>query len=237
LTCRFGTPVQVWYAIRDSNPEPIATTFKRTVTDVVCDNTREAALAEIGQAQRVKHSRHSHAQLAPAREALAVVHTIADGLRPRGHSPVRDRRLGPRLGQVPRHPCQPRRPHRCSAEGTLTLADRKRDTLQQLYRHDERVAPWAGYGVRSGPGRQHLAAPTRAQSAEVNGRSGTCFARSLATSARSTAERCGCWRRCSSEDRERSCSGAPLLSSSTVSVVHKRTHMTVPWHRLMWKPS
>ena len=56
----------------------IATTFKRTVTDVVCDNTREAALAEHGQTYKVKHSRHSHAQLAPAREALAMVHTLAD---------------------------------------------------------------------------------------------------------------------------------------------------------------
>ena len=27
---------------------------------------------------KVKHSRYSHAQLAPAREALALVHTIAD---------------------------------------------------------------------------------------------------------------------------------------------------------------
>ena len=26
----------------------------------------------------------------------------------------------------------------------LTLADKKRDTLQRLYRHDQRVAPWAG---------------------------------------------------------------------------------------------
>ncbi len=26
----------------------------------------------------------------------------------------------------------------------LTLADRKRETLDRLYRHDDRVAPWAG---------------------------------------------------------------------------------------------
>ena len=56
----------------------IATTFKRTITDVICDNTRESALAETGQTYKVKHSRHSHTQLAPAREALAVVHTLAD---------------------------------------------------------------------------------------------------------------------------------------------------------------
>jgi hypothetical protein len=56
----------------------IATTFKRTITDAVCDNTREAALAETGPAYKVKRPRHSHAQLAPVREALVVVHTLAD---------------------------------------------------------------------------------------------------------------------------------------------------------------
>ena len=48
------------------------------MTDTVCDNTRESALAEKGQEYKVKHSKYSHAQLAPAREALAMVHTIAD---------------------------------------------------------------------------------------------------------------------------------------------------------------
>ena len=56
----------------------IATTYKRTVTDTVCDNTRELALSERGQEVKVKHSRNSHAQLAPARKALALVHTLGD---------------------------------------------------------------------------------------------------------------------------------------------------------------
>jgi phage/plasmid-like protein (TIGR03299 family) len=56
----------------------IATTYKQTVTDTVCDSTRELALAESGQEFKVKHSRHSHAQLGPAREALQMVHTLAE---------------------------------------------------------------------------------------------------------------------------------------------------------------
>ena len=51
----------------------IATTFKRTVTATVCDNTRDLALSETGQHYKVKHSRYSKAKLAPAREALAMV--------------------------------------------------------------------------------------------------------------------------------------------------------------------
>jgi phage/plasmid-like protein (TIGR03299 family) len=123
----------------------IATTFKRTITDTVCDNTRDAALAEKGQAFKVKHSRHSHAQLAPARAALEMIHTIADDFAAEvaqlcatpvsagqwsafldAHVPRADINGAPLKGR------------------SLTMADNKRETLLRLYRHDQRVAPWAG---------------------------------------------------------------------------------------------
>src|SRR5664280_1495356 len=53
----------------------ISTTFKRTVTDTVCDNTRELALAETGQQYKIKHSRYSGMRIAEAREALSMIHT------------------------------------------------------------------------------------------------------------------------------------------------------------------
>ena len=56
----------------------ISTTFKRTVTATVCDNTRDLALAEKGQHYKVKHTRYSSSKISAAREALAVVHTLAD---------------------------------------------------------------------------------------------------------------------------------------------------------------
>jgi Domain of unknown function (DUF932) len=56
----------------------IATTFKRTVTATVCDNTRDLALSERGQSYKVKHTRYSGAKITAAREALAVVHTLGD---------------------------------------------------------------------------------------------------------------------------------------------------------------
>jgi hypothetical protein len=56
----------------------IATTYKRTVTDVVCDNTPELALAESSQQFEVKHSCHPRLQLPPARQALEMVHTLAE---------------------------------------------------------------------------------------------------------------------------------------------------------------
>ena len=123
----------------------IATTFKRTVTDVVCDNTRETALAEQGQAYKVKHSRHSHAQLAPAREALAMVHTIADEFAAEVATlcaiPVTDQQWGSFLDTYVSRIDKAGLP---LAGRALTLADKKRATLRRLYRHDGRVSPWAG---------------------------------------------------------------------------------------------
>lgn len=123
----------------------IATTFKRTVTDTVCDNTRETALAEHGQQFKVRHSRYSRAKLADARAALAMVHTLADDFAREVadlcSTTVTDqdwgRFLDAHVSRVDNSgiPLQGR---------ALTLADKKRDTLQRLYRHDQRVAPWAG---------------------------------------------------------------------------------------------
>ncbi len=124
----------------------IATTYKRTVTDTVCDNTRELALAEAGQEFKVKHSRHSRAQLGPARQALEMVHTLADDFAAEVeqlcNTTVTNAQWQAFLdGHVPRVDSRTGRP---LAGRALTLADRKRDTLDRLYRHDDRVAPWAG---------------------------------------------------------------------------------------------
>ncbi len=123
----------------------IATTYKRTVTDTVCDNTRALALAEHGQQFKVKHSRHSRAQLGPARQALAMVHTLADEFAAEIEQ-LCATTVSPTQWQafLDQHvPCvdQNSRPLHGRA---ATLADRKRNTLDQLYRHDPRVTPWAG---------------------------------------------------------------------------------------------
>jgi phage/plasmid-like protein (TIGR03299 family) len=124
----------------------IATTYKRTVTDTVCDNTRELALAEAGQEFKVKHSRNSRAQLGPARQALELVHTLAEDFAAEittlCATPVSAAQWDYFLNRhVPRVDANTGR----LLEGrALTLADRKRGTLELLYRADPRVAPWTG---------------------------------------------------------------------------------------------
>jgi len=123
----------------------IATTFKRTVTDVVCDNTREAALAEKGQAFKVKHSRYSTAKLAPAREALAMVHHIADDFAAEiarlCATTVTDRQWHAFLDA---HVPLQRASGAALTPRAASAAEKKRDELSRLYKHDQRVAPWAG---------------------------------------------------------------------------------------------
>jgi phage/plasmid-like protein (TIGR03299 family) len=123
----------------------IATIYKRTVTDVVCDNTRAAALSETGQSYRVKHSRHSRAQLAPAREALAMIHTLADDFAKEiarlCATPVTEKHWSSFLHtHVPTEKADGRR----LTGRSLTHAEKKRRGLEQLWRNDPRVTPWQG---------------------------------------------------------------------------------------------
>lgn len=123
----------------------IATTFKRTITATVCDNTLGAALSEKGQAYKVKHSRYSQAKIGEARDALAIVHTLAEDfaneITQLTQTTVTDQQWATFLDTtIPT----------TGADGSRvtgrahTLADSKRARLESLYRHDQRVTPWAG---------------------------------------------------------------------------------------------
>lgn len=128
----------------------IATTYKRTVTATVCDNTRAVALSEQGQEFKVRHSRRSLGQLGAAREALAMVYSAADEFAAQAallcSTPVSEGQWQEFLDlHVPRRDELGRR-----LEGrALKVADRKRDILVELYQADPRVSQWAGtaYGV------------------------------------------------------------------------------------------
>ena len=140
-----------WRSARTCWPPPASTAPSPPPTNApsrtrVCDNTRELALSERGQEVKVKHSRHSGLQLAPARHALAMVHTLAAdfaaeiaALCATPVSPAQWRGFLDR--HVPRTDPSTSRP----LEGrALTHADSKRSRLDELYQHDPRVAPWTG---------------------------------------------------------------------------------------------
>lgn len=146
----------------------LATTYKRTVTDTVCDNTRAVALREDGDALRVRHSRNSGVKLATARDALALVHTAADAfadqIRTLCRLEVSQAAYGRFLDAwVPRSDAQG-----VPLSGrALTLADKKRDELTRLWTSDPMVAPWQGtaHGVLQAVNTyEHHARPVRGAS-------------------------------------------------------------------------
>ncbi|WP_059007901.1 DUF932 domain-containing protein [Streptomyces specialis] len=123
----------------------LATTYKPVVTNVVCDNTMHAALNESGQTVRVKHSRKSELKLAAARDALGMVHRVADSFTEEVarlcRTDVSERQWQRFLDAHVELPAKPGRGR--------TLAARKRQALTSLWTDDARVAPWRGtaFGV------------------------------------------------------------------------------------------
>lgn len=123
----------------------LATTFKRAVTNIVCDNTMSAGLAETGPQIKIKHSRYSKLRLGEARQALNIVYQIADEF---AAEVTRLCQTAVSAAQwdafLDAHAPLPADPGR-----SRTLAEAKRDALTRLWHHDTRVAPWSGtaFGV------------------------------------------------------------------------------------------
>lgn len=120
----------------------LATTYKRSVTLVVCDNTLAAGLSESGQVFKVKHTRNSGLRIQDAREALAVLHTVEDEFSAEVKRlcewSVTDQEFHKLMDLTVPVP-----------EGTepsrgRTMAITKRTELVELWENDPRVSPWRG---------------------------------------------------------------------------------------------
>lgn len=118
----------------------LATTYKRMVTNVVCDNTMAIGLGEQGQLYKVKHSKYSDLKIADAREALGVVYSIADDFAAEVARlcqwEVTDAQWDDVLAALVPIDEDNRR--------SVTVGDEKRGILNSLYRHDNRCEPWQG---------------------------------------------------------------------------------------------
>lgn len=123
----------------------MATTYKRVVTNVVCDNTMSAALGErSGQVYKVRHTRNSGLRIVEAREALATVqHTAEDFMaevKALSEITVTDKQWSQFLDV---HFPTPE-------EGKgKAISERKREEITQLWTASDMVSPWknTAYGV------------------------------------------------------------------------------------------
>lgn len=123
-----------------SHDGSLATTYKRTVTNVVCDNTMAAGLAEQGQQFKIKHSRNSKLRIVEVRDALAVVHTVAEDfaaeVKALCETSVSDKAWSAFLDL---HAPVPE-----AAGRSRTTAVNEQAALTALWNSDARVSPWRG---------------------------------------------------------------------------------------------
>lgn len=125
----------------------LSTTYKRVVTNVVCDNTMAAGLTEEGQQIKIRHSKYSNAKLTDVRAALEIVHTIGDDfsrqIEQLTNTAVTDDVWAAFLDAEKTTALVDDKGNEKTGRG-LTMANNKRAKLSQLYNHDDRVAPWRG---------------------------------------------------------------------------------------------
>lgn len=123
----------------------LSSTYQDGVQAVVCDNTLSAALGERTNRVKIKHSRNSIGRIGEVRDALGLIlqtsKAFEEQVRTLIATEVTDKTWAAFLDA---HVELPEKPGR-----GRTLAETKREQLGALYRHDERVAPWAGtaFGV------------------------------------------------------------------------------------------
>jgi phage/plasmid-like protein (TIGR03299 family) len=145
----------------------IATTYKRTVTVVVCDNTRAMALREEGQDYRVRHTANSQMILGEARSALQVVFNLGESFTKEIEQmlalKVSDDDYNRFLDVIVPRPVN-------KSKQAETKVERDRLDYLTLWSSDPRVAPWknTGFGVIQAVNtyRHHLR-PTRGSTMRV----------------------------------------------------------------------
>lgn len=124
----------------------LASTWGKTITATVCDNTHSAALGEMGEQKvKVRHSKHSKLAIESAREALSLITQLDEGylaaLHHQAATTVTDKQWFAFLDAWSPLPDE--------KGSALTRSENRRDEIQDLYRRDPRVAPWSGtaFGV------------------------------------------------------------------------------------------
>lgn len=122
----------------------LATTYKTGAQVVVCDNTLSAALnGAKGEEVKVKHSRHSLGKIQDVRDALQIVHKVADDFTAQVNELV-DREVTAARWQRFIDAYTGMDVLSEDSKRARTLAEAKAEKLNRLWHHDERVTPWKG---------------------------------------------------------------------------------------------
>lgn len=120
------------------------------VTRVVCDNTLAVALGEKGHAFKVRHTAQSVVKLDAARDALGIVHTMADDFAKELDELLATEVTAGQFDQIVKAMTDPKpRDGKPVGVNAITMAANKAAKIRTLYEFDNRVSPWAGtaFGV------------------------------------------------------------------------------------------
>lgn len=138
-----GFPVRPHLLATTSHNGTLASTFKRVVTAVVCDNTLAGALGEDGSQFKTRHSKYSDSRIQSIRDAIGIVHSMADDviaeierLSSITVSNAEWDAIVDRL--VPVGMDGDSRPQ------AVSRAQNKQEAIRHMYKYDERCAPWQG---------------------------------------------------------------------------------------------
>lgn len=119
----------------------LATTHKMTNTVVVCDNTLALGLSERTGTYRTRHSKHSAFKLQGVRDALGIVHTMADDIMAEierlSSVAVTDQQFGQVVNLL-----VPIGEFGSTTESARTKLGNKHDALWGLWKNDPMVSPW-----------------------------------------------------------------------------------------------
>jgi phage/plasmid-like protein (TIGR03299 family) len=147
-----------------------SSTYKLGITAVVCDNTMRAAQNEDTPEVKIKSTKNNKFQSIKVREALGMVHKVADAFAEEAHrlcsTDWTDRQFEALVDQLAPHPGPD------GSKRAVTMAENKRDAFWTMWRTDERVAPWTGtaFGAWQAANTygQHVATVQGAERAERN---------------------------------------------------------------------
>jgi phage/plasmid-like protein (TIGR03299 family) len=124
-----------------------ATTYKFVIGNAVCDNTMSACLREKGAAFRVKHTRNSALKINDARAELGIMFREGEDAFAADVAALCDSTVTDSQWERFLLSLAPEKDPKTGKEKTgaaKTKAENKRAAIDNLWRNDTRVAPWAG---------------------------------------------------------------------------------------------
>lgn len=130
----------------------LATTYKTGNELIVCDNTMHAALEGSAFRVKIRHSKNSLARIHDIRSALGVIHeeaeSFAEEIKQLTRTTVTDKQWDGFLDAYAPLPEVKKTKGGGPGQG-YTMAEKKRDNLNRLYRNDPRSSDWVGtaFGV------------------------------------------------------------------------------------------